>query len=104
MSSELNQISPPQISPSAEFSDSEKGASTPFSKQFVTLLKQEHIQLKYDVNRWRGLAQQWKDKCFHLEQSQQEHETREYLKLLEKHRRQTEELERTKETVKVLPN
>ncbi len=55
--------------------------------------------MKYDVNRWRGLAQQWKDKCFHLEQSQQEHETREYLKLLEKHRRQSEELERTKARV-----
>ncbi len=55
--------------------------------------------MKYDVNRWRGLAQQWKDKCYHLEQSQQEHETRKYLKLLEKHRRQSEELERTKARV-----
>ncbi len=55
--------------------------------------------MKYDVNRWRGLAQQWKDKCYHLEQSQQKHETREYLKLLEKHRRQSKELERTKARV-----
>ena len=94
MSNELIQISPP-----LECSDSENSASTPFSRQFVTLSKQEHIQLKCDVNRWRVLAQQWKDKCFHLEQSQQDHETRVYLKLLENRRRQTEELERSQARV-----
>ncbi len=55
--------------------------------------------MKCDVNSWRALAQKWKDKYFQLEQSQQDHETRAYLKLQEKHRQRTEELERSQARV-----